>query len=73
MPIILLVEDNVSSVSLLEDIFLFDRIPAELVCARNGEEALQLAISSRPVLILMDLRLPGMDGLETTEMLKKTS
>ena len=70
MSIILLVEDNTSSVSLVEDIFLYDHIPARLVTAASGEEAQRLAVSLWPVLILMDLRLPGIDGLETTEMLK---
>ena len=70
MSTVLLVEDNTSSVSLLEDVFLYDRIPARLVIATSGEEALRQAITLCPDLILMDLRLPGIDGLETTEMLK---
>jgi CheY-like chemotaxis protein len=71
MRTILLVEDNASNVCLLEDVFSFDGIPARLICAINGEEALQLAASLQPVLILMDLGLPGIDGLEATEMLKR--
>jgi two-component system, cell cycle response regulator DivK len=71
MPIILLVEDNVSNASLLEDIFLYDGIPARLSYVTSGEEALRAAIALQPVLILMDLRLPGIDGLETTEVLKR--
>ena len=70
MPTILLVEDNTSNASLLEDVFSFDDIPARLAYVTSGEEALRLAVSLRPVLILMDLRLPGIDGLETTEILK---
>ena len=70
MTTILLVEDNSSSVSLLEDVFLYDRIPARLVTAGSGEEAMRLAASTQPDMILMDLRLPGIDGLETTKMLK---
>jgi len=70
MSIILLVEDNTSNASLLEDVFSFDHIPAQLVTVTSGEQAQRLAILLDPVLILMDLRLPGIDGLETTEMLK---
>ena len=70
MNIILLIEDNYSNISLLEDIFLFDDIPARLVSAETGEEALNRAIELQPILILMDLRLPGIDGLETTQILK---
>jgi CheY-like chemotaxis protein len=51
--------------------FLFDNIPARLVTARTGEEALSRVMELRPVLILMDLRLPGIDGLETACILKR--
>ena len=71
MNTILLVEDNFSNISLLEDIFLFDDIPARLVSVETGEEALNRAIELQPSLILMDLRLPGIDGLETTQILKR--
>jgi len=71
MPTILLVEDNANNVSLVEDIFAYDDIPARLAYVANGEEALRRAVSLRPALILMDLRLPGIDGLETTEILKR--
>ena len=71
MPTILLVEDNANNASLLEDVFSYDDIPARLAHVASGEEALQLAVSLQPVLILMDLRLSGIDGLETTEMLKR--
>ena len=70
MDTILLIEDNFSNISLLEDIFLFDDVPARLVSVESGEEALNRAVEFRPVLILMDLRLPGIDGLETTHILK---
>ena len=71
MSTILLVEDNASNASLLEDVFSYDDIPARLAYVASGEEALGLAASLQPALILMDLRLPGIDGLETTEMLKR--
>ncbi len=71
MPTVLLVEDNVNNVSLLEDAFTFDDIPARLVTVTSGEETQILAASLQPALILMDLRLPGMDGLEATELLKQ--
>ena len=71
MNTILLIEDNVDNVSLLEDIFLLDDIPARLVSVETGEEALNRAVELQPALILMDLRLPGIDGLEATEILKR--
>jgi CheY-like chemotaxis protein len=66
-----MIEDNANNISLLEDIFLFDNIPARLVSVETGEEALQRAIELQPAMILMDLRLPGIDGLETTQLLKR--
>jgi CheY-like chemotaxis protein len=36
----------------------------------TGDEALNRAVELQPALILMDLRLPGIDGLETTQILK---
>jgi two-component system cell cycle response regulator/two-component system cell cycle response regulator DivK len=70
MNTILLVEDNTNNASLVEDIFSFDGVPARLVAVQNAEEALYLAATLQPVLVLMDLRLPGIDGLEATQLLK---
>ena len=39
--------------------------------AKNGFEAMTMAVEIRPNVILMDLGLPGMDGLETTRHLKR--
>jgi two-component system, OmpR family, alkaline phosphatase synthesis response regulator PhoP len=42
-----------------------------VVCAASGEEALKTALSQRPDLILLDLLLPAMDGLEVARRLKR--
>ena len=70
MNTILLIEDDIDNVALLEDVLLFGDVPAQLVVVETGEEALNKAIEIQPALILMDLRLPGIDGLETTQILK---
>ncbi len=45
----------------------------EVVLARTGPEALSLARETRPDLILLDLMLPGMDGLEVCRILRRES
>src|SRR5262245_33723829 len=40
-----------------------------VVCAENGEVAIELARKHRPSVILMDLSLPGLNGLEATRIL----
>jgi two-component system cell cycle response regulator DivK len=41
----------------------------DVVCAHDGEEALQVAPSVDPDLVLMDVGLPGIDGIEVVETL----
>jgi CheY-like chemotaxis protein len=71
MPTILLIEDNETNASLVQDIFQYDDLGAELVVVESGEEALCVATRVRPDLVLMDLRLPGMNGLEATQALRE--
>jgi DNA-binding NarL/FixJ family response regulator len=53
-------------------LWLKQRFPGCLVQGvESGEEALEHARNSRPDLVLMDLDLPGIDGLEATSRLKK--
>src|SRR5258705_10598593 len=42
----------------------------QVIVARNGEEAVAQALSYRPVLILLDLRMPGMTGTEAIRILR---
>jgi len=42
----------------------------ELILATSGVEALSLLRTQRPSLILMDMMMPDMDGLETTYLIK---
>jgi two-component system cell cycle response regulator DivK len=70
MSTILLVEDDLANRTLVEDMFEFDDIGAELRCAASAEEAMTLAPDLQPILILMDVRLPGIDGLQAARLLK---
>jgi two-component system cell cycle response regulator DivK len=67
----LLVEDDLCNCELIEDIFRYDGIPANLVTASSAEESLATVKDLQPMLILMDLKLPGIDGIEATRRLKR--
>ncbi len=45
----------------------------EVVCARNGEKGLEIARDSAPDLVLLDIIMPGIDGLEVLRRLRKFS
>jgi PAS domain S-box-containing protein len=66
---ILIADDNFENRKLLVD--LFEPSSLELIEARNGKEAFELATKYQPDLILMDLRMPEMNGYEATRLLKK--
>ena len=65
---VLLVEDNLDLVSLLK--LAFARADFDLAVALNGNEALQKTRELQPDLVLMDLMLPDMDGIEVCRRLR---
>ncbi|MCP4981768.1 MAG: PAS domain-containing protein [Gammaproteobacteria bacterium] len=68
---VLYVEDNPMNAQLMQAIF--EGIPnAELTIARDAETGIEMAISHHPDIILMDISLPEMDGVEARSVLKKT-
>ncbi len=69
MATILLVEDNAANMKLA--IFVLEQAGYAVICAADAEAGLTLAREHHPDLILMDIQLPGMDGLAATELLKK--
>ncbi len=62
MALILLVEDNVNQCLLYEESLQSEG--HKVVTAHDGREALQMLDSSRPDLVVMDISMPGMDGIE---------
>lgn len=68
---ILLVEDNAINRELAREILL--RGGHSVTSARDGQEGLQVAASTRFDVILMDIAMPIMDGLQTTKAIRATS
>jgi two-component system cell cycle response regulator DivK len=65
---VLIVDDNPVNLRLTEVVLKGAR--HEVHTARDAESALEAVASIRPGLILMDIQLPGMDGLELTRQLR---
>src|SRR4029078_12316761 len=69
MAKVLIVEDNPANMTLA--IFLLQSVGHTVLSATDAEAGLTLARDEQPNLILMDIQLPGMDGLEATVLLKR--
>ena len=67
MKRILVAEDNDSNYILMNYIL---KRHYEYFRARNGQEAVELAESEKPDLILMDIKMPILDGMEATRLIK---
>jgi two-component system, cell cycle response regulator DivK len=69
MATVLIIEDNPANMTLA--VFLVQSAGHVVLSAVDAEAGLALARDRQPALILMDIQLPGMDGLEATAVLKK--
>jgi two-component system cell cycle response regulator DivK len=69
MARILIIEDNQANMKLAS--LLLHNAGHTVLCAVDAETGLTLARAEQPDLILMDIQLPGMDGLAATALLKK--
>ena len=70
-PKILVVDDERSIVDLIE--YNLQRNGYQVIVARDGRQALRLAQSERPDLVILDLMLPGLDGLDVCRVLRRES
>jgi len=68
MSKVLVVEDNAANMTLAK--FLLESAGHAVLSATNAETGLTMARADKPDLILMDIQLPGMDGLQATALLK---
>ncbi len=68
MPTILCVDDEFPQLTLLE--FAFSRAGFNVICAHDGQEAVEKTQSAHPDIILMDLMMPLKDGAKATAEIK---
>jgi two-component system, cell cycle response regulator DivK len=68
-PIVLIVEDNARNMTLVRDVL--GHAGYRTIEASDGQQGVALARSHQPDLILMDIQLPGMDGVEALAQLRE--
>ena len=66
---VLIVEDNEKNMKLVRDVLQASGYST--LEATTGEEAIELSLSQAPALVLMDVQLPGIDGVEALERLRQ--
>lgn len=68
--VILVVEDNERNLKLVRDVLEYAGYDVRV--ARTAEDGITLAVSEPPDLVLMDLQLPGIDGMEALRRLRES-
>jgi CheY-like chemotaxis protein len=64
---ILIVEDNLDLLHTMSELLSAEH---EVMATDHGERALEMATRDRPDLVMLDIQLPGIDGLETGRLIK---
>jgi DNA-binding response OmpR family regulator len=68
-PLVLVADDDEDILELIA--FRLERAGYEIVRARNGRQALQLALDLKPALAVLDVMMPGLDGYDVTRELRR--
>jgi two-component system, cell cycle response regulator DivK len=66
---VLIVEDNEKNMKLVRDVL--QATGYSTLEATTGEEAVEFALSQAPALVLMDVQLPGIDGVEALQRMRQ--
>ncbi|MCL4511880.1 MAG: response regulator [Bacteroidetes bacterium] len=73
MPkLVLLADDNADNILLIKRILKRSGLDIEIIDVQSGREVLKLAIERMPEVILLDMKMPDMDGYEAASMLKSS-
>jgi len=68
MKTVLVVEDNKDNLQIIT--YVLQRAGYEVLAAETGEEGVELTIARHPVFVIMDIDLPGIDGIEATRRIR---